>query len=280
VPGKAARPPLVLAYHGVADVPRRRDTFKHFVSPRALSRHISMLLAWGYALVTLGELALSAATGQASGLAALTFDDGFADNFSTLLPLLREKGVPATVFVVSGWLGGPHPHAPDHRILTAGEVAALHDAGVEIGAHTVTHPRLGRLPQAEVLAEMATSKADLEKIVQAPVTSFSYPFGDATPETAVACAEAGFTNACLTSGVGDWQRPFELPREGMINGTSRLGLWLRRDRRYERLVRRRGVRRVYALACSVRGMSVPPLEPPFIPPPAATGQPVTQVSPR
>jgi peptidoglycan/xylan/chitin deacetylase (PgdA/CDA1 family) len=261
-------------------VPRRRDTFKHFVSPRALSRHISMLLAWGYALVTMGELALSAATGQASGLAALTFDDGFADNLSMLLPLLREKGVPATVFVVSGWLGGPHPHAPEHRILSASEVAALHDAGVEIGAHTVTHPRLGRLPRDEALVEMATSKADLEEIVQAPVTSFSYPFGDSNAEVEDACRAAGFHAACLTSGVGEWSDPFTLPREGMINGTSQLGLWLRRDRRYERLVRRRGVRRVYALTCSVRGMSVPPLEPPFIPPAAATGRRVTQVSPR
>lgn len=254
------RPPLALAYHGVASVPRRRDAFKHFVSPHALRWQIAMLLSWGYTLLTFGELAARAACGEAAGYAALTFDDGFANNLSAMLPVLADRRMRATVFVVSGWMGHAHPHAPGHRVLSPDEVVALHEAGIEIGGHTVTHPRLGRLSYDDALAEMRSGKETLESIIREPVTSFSYPFGDATEETMGACREAGFNAACLTSGVGDWSQPYALPREGMINGTSRAGLWLRRDNRYERLVRRRGVRRVYGVTCRLRSMDVPPLE--------------------
>lgn len=151
-------PPLALAYHGVADVPLRQDPHGLFVRPQDLRRQIAKLRSWGYRLVSFGELARLASASEAAGNAALTFDDGLVDNAETLAPLLAEEGAPATVFVVSGWLGRPHGTVPWTRIMTEIELGELRATGVEIGAHSVSHPDLSTLSYDAALEELAGSK--------------------------------------------------------------------------------------------------------------------------
>jgi peptidoglycan/xylan/chitin deacetylase (PgdA/CDA1 family) len=241
----------VLAYHGIADVPLADDPYGLFVRPRDFRRQIAKLRSWGYRLAPFGELAQRAVRGEAAGWAALTFDDGFADNLHALMPILRDAGAPATVFVVSGWLGRPHPYAPRGRIVTAGELRELHAGGVEIGGHTVTHPDLTALPRERACAELAQGRRELEAIIGAPVRVAAYPFGRATGETIAACAAAGFEAACRTSGAGSWTARLDLPRQDMDNGCTLLSLRLKRAHRYEPLMAYRvgrGARRLVRLS--------------------------------
>jgi peptidoglycan/xylan/chitin deacetylase (PgdA/CDA1 family) len=243
-----ARAPLCLAYHGVARVRLRDDPYRLFTDPDALRSHIARLRQWGYTLVTFGELARRVSSGDGAGLASLTFDDGLEDNHSALLPILQREGVPATVFVISGKLGRQHDDAPDHRMLTTDQVRELHDAGIEIGAHTANHTDLVAVDYDTALREWTTSKQDLESIVGESVTTAAYPFGRINESAEQACKDAGLEAACLTSGEGSWDDPWRLPRQNMINGASRVGLWLKRDGRFEPLVRSlpgRAVRGVY-----------------------------------
>jgi peptidoglycan/xylan/chitin deacetylase (PgdA/CDA1 family) len=233
--------PLALAYHGVDAVPVREDPHGLFVSPRRLARHVAWLRARGYELVTFGRLVERAAAGSGEGLAALTFDDGFTDNDTVLRPLLASLGAPATVFVTSGWLGEEHPAAPGRRLMDAEGVRRLHAAGVEIGGHTVSHPDLTELGFEAAREELATGRAQLEVLIDAPVTSAAYPFGRATAETVRACAEAGFRAACRTSGNGSRSRPLDFPREDMDGPATLLGLRLKAAGRYEPLIRLRPV---------------------------------------
>jgi peptidoglycan/xylan/chitin deacetylase (PgdA/CDA1 family) len=249
---RSARPPLALAYHGVTDVPLRRDPYHLFVRPDDLLRQIARLRDWGYDLVTFGELASRVAQGTGDGIAALTFDDGLADNLHTLAPMLRRVSAPATVFVVSGWLGRAHPRPPSASILSADDVRALHDSGIEIGAHTVNHPDLTGLAYADALAELTESKRSLEELVAAPVEVVAYPYGSASAETREAAREAGFRAACRTAGEGSWADPYDLPRQAMDNRASLIGLRLKRDGRYERLMRLRAARGVRRLSRHVR----------------------------
>jgi peptidoglycan/xylan/chitin deacetylase (PgdA/CDA1 family) len=235
-------PPLALAYHGVADVALARDPYGLFVRPRDLRRQIATLARWGYRLVAFGELAARVQRGQGRGYAALTFDDGFADNLTELLPLLQDTGAPATVFAVSGWLGRPHPYAPHTRILTAEELRELHVNGVEIGGHTVTHPDLTTLTAGGARAELERGREQLEAILGSPVTVAAYPFGRAGPDTIAACAAAGFKAACRTSGTGSWTAPLNLPRQDMDNGCTLVSLRLKRANQYEALMRFRAGR--------------------------------------
>lgn len=244
--GRTGPPPLALTYHGVADVPLRRDPHHLFVRARDLERQIAQLREWGYELVSFGDLAQMVAEGRSRGRAALTFDDGLADNLHALVPILERASATATVFVVSGWLGRPHPIESRARLLTEDELRELHAHGVEIGAHTVTHADLTGLPYAEALRELMESKQALEALVQAPVEVAAYPYGKANAGTRAAAREAGFRAACRTLGQGSWTDPYDLPRQTMENRASLIGLRLKRDGRYERLMRfraARGVRR-------------------------------------
>jgi peptidoglycan/xylan/chitin deacetylase (PgdA/CDA1 family) len=236
--GNGKLPPLALAYHGVADVPRSRDPDGLFVSPDDLRRQIEKLREWGYDLVTFGELARLAAARQGAGHAALTFDDGLVDNLQTLAPLLAAEQVPATVFVVSGWLGKPHPSVPSTRLVDEAELRELHAApGIEIGGHTESHPNLTTLDYDGALQELSRGKSRLEDVLAARVEVAAYPYGRATPDSVRAARDAGFRAACACSGRGSWDQPHLLPRQDMENGASLLGLRLKRDDRYESLVR-------------------------------------------
>jgi len=247
-------PPLTLAYHGVADVPLRRDPHGLFVSPRELERHIATLRRWGYRLVSFGELARLSIAGAAAGHASLTFDDGFADNLHTLAPLLNARDAPATVFVTSGWLGERHPEAPWALIMDADEVRALAAHGVEIGAHTHSHPDLTALSPDGARGELERSRESLEEILQSDVRSGAYPYGRADEGTRLAAGAAGLTAACRTSGQGDWHDPLDLPRQDMTNRASRLGLWLKRDDRYEQVLARGPLRAVRGLRRRALGL--------------------------
>lgn len=233
------RQPLALAYHGVAAVPLVDDPHCLFTNPRALRRQIRSLRRWGYELVTFGALAGRAALGSAAGLAALTFDDGLADNLHTLLPLLQAESAPATVFAVSGWLGGVHPDAPGHRLMDAADLRLLRDAGIEIGAHTCTHPDLTRLAHEEAVRELRDSRMALEQVLGEPVRIAAYPYGAADSHTERACGEAGFDAACRVEGTGSWEERYALPRQSMGNASTMAGLRLKRAGRFEQAVRRR-----------------------------------------
>jgi peptidoglycan/xylan/chitin deacetylase (PgdA/CDA1 family) len=250
--GRGSLPPLALAYHAVGDVPLRDDPHGLFVRVEDLQRHIAKLREWGYRLVSFGELARLAAVGQAGGSAALTFDDGFADNYETLAPLLAHLDAPATVFVVSGWLGKPHRSAPWTRVVSADELRALRGAGIEIGAHSVTHPDLSALTYEEARSELEQSKVDLERELNAPVEVAAYPYGRASAETVRAARDAGFRAACAATALGSWDTPHQLPRQDMTNRCTLIGLRLKRDDRYEPLMRLAPARAARRLARALR----------------------------
>jgi peptidoglycan/xylan/chitin deacetylase (PgdA/CDA1 family) len=248
-------PPLALAYHGIAEVPLRRDPHGLFVSPDDFRRQVERLSSWGYEFVRFGELAERVQLAQGQNCAALTFDDGLVDNLETLVPLLREVGAPATVFVVSGWLGAAYPWATWTRILTADEVRALAGEGVEIGSHTTRHQDLSTLGYEESLADLVQSKQELEDVAGRPVETLAYPFGRAGEAAIAACRTAGYRAACRASGAGSWDTPHELPRQDMDNRCSLLGLRLKRDGRYEPLMRFRPARAARRLARRARSVA-------------------------
>lgn len=230
-----ALPPLALAFHGVSDVSLRRDPQGLFVAPGELRRHLTRLREWGYRLVTFGELASLASRGRAGAHAALTFDDGLVDNLETLVPLLREENAPATVFVVSDWLGEPYPPAEWTRIVNRDELREL-AASVEIGAHSTSHDDLSALSYEEARTDLEECKRALEDVV-GPVETAAYPFGRANRDTIRACRDAGFAAACRISGEGSWDDPHNLPRQDMLNRSSAVGLRLKRADLYEPLMR-------------------------------------------
>jgi peptidoglycan/xylan/chitin deacetylase (PgdA/CDA1 family) len=133
----------------------------------------------------------------------LTFDDGFASVYTRAFPILARYGFPATVFLVSGYCGkrndwaGQPTCVPRLPLLTWEEVAELDRHGIEIGAHTHTHPRLDHLPPAEAEREIAGSKAAIEEQLGHAIELFAYPYGRYDGATRAAVGRA-YTGACTT----------------------------------------------------------------------------------
>jgi peptidoglycan/xylan/chitin deacetylase (PgdA/CDA1 family) len=139
---------------------------------------------------------------------------------------------------LSSWAGiNQAPESP-HVALTEAEVVRLADGGlIEVGAHTVNHLALSQIPEKEQSAEISKSKAHLEDILSAPVTSFAYPYGGRahyTDRTVASVREAGFKRACsnftgfVRAGSDQWQLPRFLVRDWSGEEfMSRIKGWLR-----------------------------------------------------
>jgi peptidoglycan/xylan/chitin deacetylase (PgdA/CDA1 family) len=137
-------------------------------------------------------------------------------------------------------------------MLSEDGVRRLHAAGVEIGAHTATHPDLTTLGFDAARDELSAARLSLESLLEAPVTSAAYPYGRATTDTVRACGAAGFAAACRTSGFGSRSTPLDYPREDMDGPASLVGLRLKAAGRYEPLMRARAARGVRRAGRQVR----------------------------
>lgn len=170
---------VVVAFHRVSDAYRDSLTcpvgdFERFC--RFFQRHFTVL--------PLGDMVTRLERGQPlSGMLAVTFDDGYRDNYEHAAPILRALGLPATFFVVSGFMDTAirvpwdADCDPAPAWMTWSQVRELHEHGFTIGAHTQTHVDLGTVAGAHAQREIHGSRRDLEDRLGAPVDLFAYPFG-------------------------------------------------------------------------------------------------------
>lgn len=195
---------VVLCYHSI-------DPFKPFASatPALFEQHLAWL-AEHCTLVPYASIAtVLKAPRHDRPIVAVTFDDGYDDNHTHALPLLLRYGVPATVFVTPGLLEGDASVV--HRLgelwgdtdgvrgMSWSQVTELQQAGVSIGAHTMTHPNLTVIPDAAALSEIMSSKDVIESHLGVGVETFAYPFGrprhHVSARTILLAQESGFRSA-------------------------------------------------------------------------------------
>jgi peptidoglycan/xylan/chitin deacetylase (PgdA/CDA1 family) len=169
-----------------------------------------------------GDLAALTAVAQGSGIEPtvfLTFDDGFRDNYDTVMPLLQECGHRAFVFVLPPLVdeGAPleWPEVVEDarrfpssmRSVTWPMLEEMKEAGFEVGSHTLTHAHLGDLSCEALREELWDSRARIKDRLGSCDT-LAYPFGEWTPDVAAAAADCGYRFA------------FSLPTEtGQRNAT-------------------------------------------------------------
>jgi peptidoglycan/xylan/chitin deacetylase (PgdA/CDA1 family) len=194
-PGPASIKVPILVYHYVRVNPDPSDSvgFALSVTPAEFARQMDWLAQNGYHAITTEDLYayLNRSRGLPSKPVILTFDDGYADFYTTALPILRSHDFRATAYIVSGFVGRS-------GYMTADQIREADRSGIEIGSHSVTHANLARSSAGNVRAEVGDSKRYLEQVVGHPVTSFCYPSGKYTGAVANEVAAAGYHDATTT----------------------------------------------------------------------------------
>jgi peptidoglycan/xylan/chitin deacetylase (PgdA/CDA1 family) len=225
----------ILLYHSVStDAPGWIRPFA--VTPDAFRAQLALIRDEGATTLSVTEYA--AALGGARALPerpiVITFDDGLADFREQALPALADAGFASTLYVTSGFLEGS-PRAlrnsrPAGHWLDAAALRDLCDAGVEIGAHSHSHPHLDTLSVDAARSEIATSKETLEQLLEAPVRSFAYPHGFFSSTVRRLVRECGFVSACAVKNAmsSDADDLFALARLTVRSDTSRaqFNAWL------------------------------------------------------
>lgn len=224
---------VVLCYHSIA-----RSDAALSLDPDTFSGQIESMQSAGFEFLTFGDLVhrIMRAGSPARNTACITFDDGFEDNFRVALPLLQQRGVPATFFVTTGLLKQEADVVERFRALThfhadylsESQLRQMHSLGMEIAAHTHTHANLAPLNEDDARREITLSKRILEDVLGVRVRSFAYPFGKRqlhyTRRTVDLVRESGYCGAGSVAfrGVNAHSavRIFEIPRFFVTRGDT------------------------------------------------------------
>jgi peptidoglycan/xylan/chitin deacetylase (PgdA/CDA1 family) len=151
------------------------------IAEATFRRHVAWLAKGRVQVLPLDQLV---AAPDEPDAVAITFDDGM-ENFSRIAaPLLRDHGLPATLFVVTDavgatnvWAGGADPGIPVFPLIGWDALGRLAEDGVSLGAHTCSHPRLDLLDAGAIEREIVGSKARLARELGIGAATFAYPYG-------------------------------------------------------------------------------------------------------
>jgi len=202
----------ILTYHSVDETGSVIS-----ISERSFRRHAAWLAEGHVRVVPLADITLVPPDEDA---VAITFDDGLASFGSVAAPLLLERGLPVTLFVVTDavgssnvWRGRQDPGIPVQPLLDWEQLGALHEAGVHLAAHTCTHPKLTTLAGDALEREIVASKLRLARELGVDAKTFAYPYGAVSPAARDVVARS-FQFGCTTrlAALASEEDPAMLPR--------------------------------------------------------------------
>jgi peptidoglycan/xylan/chitin deacetylase (PgdA/CDA1 family) len=236
-----ARPIPILVYHQIAEAPPKGSAFRSlYVAPNAFARQMAFLKLLGYTGLSMGDL-LPYLSGEKEGrVVGITFDDGYQNNISNALPVLKKQRFSSTCYAVSGLMGqtnswDQHLGIAQAPLMTEADVRQWVAGGQEIGSHTHQHIDLLDADDAACRADIALGKTSLERVVGRSVDHFCFPYGRYEPKHAVMAREAGFKSATTTqrSRCHTQTDLLQLPRVPVLRSTSLPVLWMKIATAYE-----------------------------------------------
>jgi peptidoglycan/xylan/chitin deacetylase (PgdA/CDA1 family) len=178
-PNLASRVPILM-YHSISDnlFGKSHPYFQINTLPEVFSQQMRWLRNSGYRTTGLTEVLTGLQTGKdLSKMVVITFDDGYRDFYTDALPILKQCGFTATIFLATDRILNTPARIEGADYLTWKDVRELHGEGICFGSHTVTHPDLRSLGPDQIEYELGRSKEIIEDRLGVGVESFSYPHG-------------------------------------------------------------------------------------------------------
>lgn len=226
----------VLMYHRFIDKKEDKGTISPALHIDMFEKHLRLLKAFGFETLTFKDLKQKGTISrfaQGKRYCIITVDDGFKDNLSLMLPLLKKYNMKAVVYAVTGvdynkW-DVEHPQTPEKRfeLMNAAQIKEMADSDlIEFGGHTLTHPHLDKLSFNEQKKEISQNKKQLEDIIGSPLISFAYPYGDWNNDSKILAKELGYDFAVATNSgpLALHEDPYLIRRIGIYPGTDTLSL--------------------------------------------------------
>lgn len=189
----------VLLYHGVGENPSEPMAFYN-VQPDEFRQHLDLVVASGRRPLIASEFVHRVQAGDSvADCVLITFDDGFFDFTTHALPALVERGLAATLYVTTGWLEDAAPttrsRGPQDQMLHSSDLPHIAAAGIEVGAHSHTHPKMDSLSPEAAWQEFVVPRDILSESLGKPVNAFAYPHGYNSRRLRRQAREAGYTSA-------------------------------------------------------------------------------------
>ncbi|EGU56750.1 hypothetical protein VINI7043_10381 [Vibrio nigripulchritudo ATCC 27043] len=228
--------PIIMYHRFIRDDSEKgiHGTFMHI---DMLEKHFQLIKKMGFETVTFEDLKDKGFIHRLSPgkrFIMITVDDGFKDNHELLLPLLKKYNFKAVLYAVTGetynrW-DVEGVETPDRKVelMSREQLKEMSDSGlVEVGGHTLTHPKLSQLDEAQQRHEIKANKEELETLLGKSLTSFAYPYGDHNEDTKRISKELGYDFSVATNSGPHvlHQDPYQIRRIAIFPRTDVLGLW-------------------------------------------------------
>jgi peptidoglycan/xylan/chitin deacetylase (PgdA/CDA1 family) len=211
--------PRVLMYHQTCSslLPGGMNT-----QPECFERQLNWLISKKAVFCTLSELADKMNRDEEGRFVALTFDDGFADNYEEAFPLVQKCGAKMTIFLA--------PENSAVRALSANQIQTMQQSGlVEFGAHTLSHKNLTALDDATAQHEIRASMDAVARLTDHACRCFAYPFGRFEEKHMQMVRESGMPYAVSTKKrIRPWSKidPLAVPRISINGKMNRFQFYL------------------------------------------------------
>lgn len=231
----------ILCYHRIcpeADFGKFRSLC---VTPENFRSQMNLLKRLGYGSLSLQNLS-AYLRGQKNipfKSVAITFDDGYGDNFTHAWPILQETGMVANIFLVTDLIGKVNVWDQENvPLLAESQIEEMRDGGVFFGSHTASHIDMTKEDPDKVRAELERSKKKIEDLTRRYDTALCYPYGRLSAEAKRWAREAGYLCALATDSGPLRQEAdlFEMRRVQVFPSTSLFGFWKKLQCWYPRWV--------------------------------------------
>lgn len=178
---------------------------RYYVPPERFDQELKVLHDWDYTSITTIMLVQAITMGRElpPHPVLITFDDGHLDNYENAFPIMKKYGFTGVLYIVGNYMGAD-------GYLKKDQILEMHDAGWEIGSHSLNHLDLTKLDPDHQRREIVGSKEKLEQELGIDILTFAYPFGARNSAVTDYVRFAGYIAAMGAEGYTDKQGEWNL----------------------------------------------------------------------